>query len=57
MSILAGALGLLNLVTALGRPSVSNMRGVDVVHLLGVGVLFGVALVTFFLFLFRARRR
>jgi formate-dependent nitrite reductase membrane component NrfD len=38
-------LGLLFLATGLSRPSIANMRTVDLVHLLGTGACLGVGLV------------
>jgi formate-dependent nitrite reductase membrane component NrfD len=39
-------LGLLFLATGLNRPSIANMRTVDLVHLLGTGGCLGAGLVT-----------
>ena len=39
------ALGLLFLAIGLNRPSIANMRTVDLVHLLGTGVCLGAGLV------------
>jgi hypothetical protein len=52
-----GAFALLSLLSLLGRPSVANMRTVDIVHLLATGVCLGAALVALALFLvFRYHR-
>jgi hypothetical protein len=38
-------LGLLSLATGLNRPSIANMRTIDLVHLLATGACLGVGLV------------
>jgi hypothetical protein len=48
-------LGLLFLAIALNRPSIANMRTVDLVHLLGTGACFGVGLVGLVRFFFFRR--
>ena len=52
----SGGLGLFFLAIGLNRPSIANIRTVDMVHLLATGALFGVALASVILFL-RARRK
>ena len=42
--LIAGGLGLFNLAIGLNRPSIADMRTVDLVHLLGTGGCLGVAL-------------
>jgi hypothetical protein len=37
--------GLLSLLGALGRPSMADIRAVDIVHLIGTGMCFGGAIV------------
>ena len=37
-------LGLLSLITGLNRPSIANMRTIDLVHLLATGACLGVGL-------------
>ena len=49
-------LGLLFLYIGLNRPSIANMRTVDLVHLLGTGACFGVGLVALVRF-FIVRRK
>ena len=51
MFFIALAFGLLSFMTILGRPSFEAIRTVDVVHLIGVGVCFGAAIVALILFL------
>ena len=41
------AFGLLGIFSMLGRPSLANIRTVDIVHLVGTGMCFGGALVAF----------
>ena len=41
------AFGLLSLCSMLGRPTIANIRAVDIVHLLGTGMCLGAALVAF----------
>ena len=53
---LSGGLGLFFLVIGLNRPSIANMRTIDLVHLLATGTLLGVALASVVLFL-RGRRK
>jgi hypothetical protein len=50
-----GGLGLLFLVIGLNRPTISNMRSIDIVHLLATGACLGVALVTLVLYLIGRR--
>ena len=45
-AFLGVGLGILFLFIALNRPSIANMRTIDLVHLLATGAYFGVALVT-----------
>ena len=49
-------LGLLFLIIGLNRPSIANMRSVDLVHLLGTGACLGVALVSVIMY-FVGRRK
>ena len=44
-AFVAFGMGLLGLYTGLNRPSIANMRTVDLVHLLGTGTCIGVGLV------------
>jgi hypothetical protein len=37
--------GVVSLLTMLGRPGLANIRGVDIVHLIGTGMCFGGAIV------------
>lgn len=39
------AFGVMSLLSMLTRPSLANIRGVDVVHLIGSGMCFGGAIV------------
>ena len=39
------AFGVLSLLAMLSRPSLANVRAVDLVHLLGTGMCFGAAIV------------
>ena len=54
-AFLGGGLGLLFLVIGLNRPSISDMRTVDLIHLLGTGACMGVGLAAVVLH-FRGRR-
>ena len=47
--------GLFFLAVAFNRPTIANMRTVDLVHLLGTGACFGVGLVALIVY-FRGRR-
>ena len=47
-AFIAGGLGLFFLSIGLNRPSIANMRTLDLVHLLATGALFGVALAKVF---------
>jgi hypothetical protein len=38
--------GIMSLLAMLNRPGLSNIRGVDVVHLIGIGMCFGGAIVS-----------
>ena len=49
-------LGLLFLASGLNRPTIANMRTVDLVHLLATGACFGVALVATVLFFVRRHK-
>jgi hypothetical protein len=54
----SGASALVGLLGLLGRPSVANIRTVDLVHLIATGVCLGaalVALVLFFVFRYRGQ--
>ena len=46
----SGAFSLVSLLSLLGRPSVANIRTVDLVHLIATGVCLGAALVALVLF-------
>jgi formate-dependent nitrite reductase membrane component NrfD len=46
-----GGMGLLFLVSGLSRPSIANMRMIDLVHLLVTGAWLGVTLVVVFMYL------
>ncbi|MFO0899734.1 MAG: hypothetical protein U0836_20080 [Pirellulales bacterium] len=48
----AVGLGLFFLAIGFNRPSIANMRTVDLVHLLATGALLGAGLVSLFLYLF-----
>lgn len=50
-----GGMGLFFLVIGLSRPSIANMRTIDLVHLLGTGACLGVALVGVVLHFVRRR--
>ncbi len=45
------AFGGMNLLTLLNHPTLANIRGVDVVHLIGTGMCFGGAIVAFVAYL------
>jgi hypothetical protein len=45
MSFVLIAFGLISLLAMIGRPSVADIRAVDVVHLIGTGMCFGGAIV------------
>jgi hypothetical protein len=49
-------MGLFSLATGLNRPTIANMRTLDLVHLLATGACLGVGLVALVLFL-RDRRK
>ena len=49
------AIGFLPLLAMLSRSALANIRGVDVVHLVGTGMCFGGAIVSFVAY-FRGRR-
>jgi hypothetical protein len=49
-------LGLLLLATGFNRPSIANMRTVDLVHLLGTGACLGAGLVALVVNLVRRRK-
>jgi hypothetical protein len=52
-----GAFTLVNIFTLVGRPSIANIRTVDIMHLMGTGTCLGGALVALvFFFVFRYRR-
>ena len=55
-AFLGGGLGLLFLVIGLNRPSIANMRMVDLVLVLATGAFFGVALMNVVLYL-KGRRK
>ena len=54
--LIAGGLGLFNLAIGLNRPSIANMRTVDLLHLLATGALLGVALTAGVLYLVGRRK-
>jgi hypothetical protein len=43
-AFVGGGLGLLSLASELNRPTIANMRTIDLVHLLATGACLGVAL-------------
>jgi hypothetical protein len=45
-AFIGGGMGLFFLFVGLSRPSIANMRTIDLVHLLATGACFGVALVS-----------
>ena len=47
--------GVMSLLGVLNRPALANIRGVDVVHLIGTGMCFGAAIMAFGVY-FRGRR-
>ncbi|HEY6952555.1 MAG TPA: hypothetical protein VI758_09105 [Bacteroidota bacterium] len=47
ISIVLIIFGLMNLLAMLGRPSVADIRAVDIVHLIGTGMCLGGAIVAF----------
>ena len=47
--------GILFLAIGLNRPTIANMRTIDLVHLLATGACFGVALVSVVLYFVRRR--
>lgn len=49
------AFGVMSLLAILSRSGLANIRGVDVVHLIGTGMCFGGAIVSFVAY-FRQRR-
>ena len=49
------AFGVMSLLAMLSRSALANIRGVDVVHLIGTGMCFGGAIVSFVAY-FRGRR-
>ncbi len=53
---IGGGLGLFFLAIGLNRPSIADMRTVDLVHLLGTGACLGVALVGVVLYLVGRRK-
>ena len=55
-AFLSGGPGLFFLVIGLNRPSIANMRTVDLVHLLATGACLGVALVAVVLYLVGRRK-
>ena len=44
--------GALNLLTMLNRPALVNIRGVDIVHLIGTGMCFGGAIFSLVAYLY-----
>ena len=55
-AFIGGGFGLFNLVVGLNRPSIANIRTIDLVHLLATGACFGVALAAVVVY-FRCRRQ
>ena len=55
-AVLGGGLGLLFLAIGLNRPSIADMRTVDLVHLLATGACLGVALVGVILYFVGIRK-
>ena len=49
------AFGAMGLLSMLSRSALANIRGVDLVHLIGIGMCFGGAIVSFVAY-FRGRR-
>ena len=47
ISFLLTLFGIMNLLAMLSSPAWANIRGVDVVRLIGTGMCFGAALVSF----------
>lgn len=47
VAFVLAAFGFLSLLSMLGRPSLANIRAVDIVHLIGTGMCLGAALVAF----------
>jgi hypothetical protein len=47
VAFVLAAFGLLSLCSMLGRPTIANIRAVDIVHLVGTGMCLGAALVAF----------
>ena len=54
-ALIGGGFGLFFLFVGLNRPTIANMRTVDLVHLLATGACFGVALVAVVLYFVRRR--
>ena len=57
IAIIGGGLGLLFLAMGFNRPTIADMRTVDLVHLLGTGACFGAALVGLALHFVGRRKR
>jgi hypothetical protein len=55
-AFLGGGLGLFNLAIGLNRPTIADMRTVDLVHLLATGACLGVALTAVVLYLVGRRK-
>jgi len=55
-ALYAAGLGLFFLFVALNRPTIANMRKIDLLHLLATGGLFGVAMVGVVLYLVARRK-
>jgi len=55
-ALVSGGLGLFSLVSGLNRPSIANMRTVDLVHLLATGACLGAGLAAVVLY-FVGRRK
>lgn len=49
------AFGFMSLLAMISRPAFANIRGVDVVHLIGTGMCFGGAIVSFVAYLHSRR--
>ena len=51
------SMGFLSLYTGLSRPTIANMRTVDLVHLLGTGFSWGVGLMALIIYFVHFRKR
>jgi hypothetical protein len=55
-AFIGGGLGLLSLFTGLNRPTIANMRTIDLMHLLATGANLGVGLVAVVMYLVLRRK-